>query len=44
MTKVYEEICVGCIDEKWCHDNEAVCDDYLELVEMIEQVEGVKDE
>ncbi len=32
----YEELCVGCIDEKRCHDNVDCCERYMERVEELE--------
>lgn len=30
--EVYEQICVGCIDEKKCHDECTQCDELLEAL------------
>ena len=32
-TALYEEMCIGCPDEKKCHDDCVVCDEMLEAME-----------
>ena len=34
--RLYEEKCVGCPNEKACHDNCEYCDDFLEELDMME--------
>jgi len=31
--KIYELLCLGCPNEKRCHENCEVCDEYLEKTE-----------
>ena len=33
MTKVYEEMCVGCWRESLCHEDMEYCDKYLQATE-----------
>ena len=36
----YNELCIGCTDEKRCHDNPAdCCDHYIARVEELEEEE-----
>ena len=34
----YAELCVGCIDEKRCHDNVDCCERYMERVEELKVI------
>lgn len=39
--QAYAELCVGCIQEKWCHEDDTkLCDAYLMRVEELEGNNG----
>lgn len=42
MTKVYEELCVGCWRESLCHEDMQLCEAYEDAIEA--QLEGEKDQ